>query len=174
MENMTGMMNRFSCLITAKEYQVLADFLIEQRGYDRQLKRPLADDDVADFFHKGIIMDIDRGNFVKLSSTGQVMRASHGTRVMSRIEIDQLYGPGDDSLKRLAADPIEAAEGELHRRFRSFRDYFDLPAAIISARIIDMDDRDNGNKPLEKYLFWRDVFAGLVEMFSRFYLNKFK
>ena len=44
----------------------------------------------------------------------------------------------NDSLKRLAADPIEASEGELHRHFRAFRDYFDLPAALISARIIDL------------------------------------
>ena len=91
---------------------------------------------------------------------------------MSRIEIDKQYGLVDnyyynDSLKRLAADPIEASEGELHRHFRAFRDYFDLPAALISARIIDLWDLQNGNRPLEKYDFWFDVHAGMVEMFNR-------
>ena len=151
---------------------MLADFLIKQKGYDGRLKKPLADD--VTFLHKGIIMDIERGNFLKLSSAGQVLRASHGTRVMTRLEIDEQYGPViNDSLKRLAADPIEASEGELHRHFRAFRDYFDLPAALISARIVDLFDCQNGDKPLDKYDFWYDVHGGLIEMFNRFILITF-
>ncbi|XP_046456839.1 5'-nucleotidase domain-containing protein 1-like [Daphnia pulex] len=149
------------------EYQALADYLIREKGYDARLKRPLAED--ANFLHKGIVMDVDFGNFVKLSADGRVLRASHGTRVMTDAEITGQYGPlrSDESLRQMAADPIDATEGPIHRKYRPFKDYFDLPALVMCARIVDLLDYANGNKPLEKYNFWKDVLYGLVEMFSR-------
>lgn len=141
--------------------------MIDKKGYDARLKRPLAED--VDFLHKGLVMDVERGNFVKLSAKGDVLRASHGTRPMTAAEITANYGPqrSNESLKRLADDPIEATEGHLHRKYRPFKDYFDLPAALMSARIVDLLDFRNDNKPLDKYSFWRDVLCGLVDMFSR-------
>jgi hypothetical protein len=151
----------------------LADYLIREKGYDARLKRPLAED--ANFLHKGIVMDVDFGNFVKLSADGRVLRASHGTRVMTDAEITGQYGPlrSDESLRQMAADPIDATEGPIHRKYRPFKDYFDLPALVMCARIVDLLDYANGNKPLEKYNFWKDVLYGLVEMFSRFSPTKF-
>lgn len=151
-----------------QEYQALAKYLIEQKGYDVRLRRPLAED--VDFLHKGLVMDVELGNFVKLSAKGQVLRASHGTKPMTTAEITSQYGPlrSNEFLRQMAADPIEATEGPLHRKYRPFKDYFDLPAALMCARIVDLLDYTNGNKPLEKYTFWRDVLCGLVEMFSRY------
>lgn len=150
-----------------QEYQALAKYLIEQKGYDVRLRRPLAED--VDFLHKGLVMDVELGNFVKLSAKGQVLRASHGTKPMTTAEITSQYGPlrSNEFLRQMAADPIEATEGPLHRKYRPFKDYFDLPAALMCARIVDLLDYTNGNKPLEKYTFWHDVLCGLVEMFSR-------
>ena len=123
--------------------------MIDKKGYDaRSLKRPLAED--VDFLHKGLVMDVDRGNFVKLSAKGDVLRASHGTRPMTAAEITANYGPhrSNESLKRLAADPIEATEGQLNRKYRPFKDYFDIPAALMSARIVDFLDFRNDNRPV--------------------------
>lgn len=155
------------CLVQLKEYQALADYLISHKGYDERLKRPLAED--IDFLHKGLVMDVERGNFVKLSAEGDVLRASHGTRLMNNAEIAAHYGQqrSNDGFKYLAANPIDATEGPLHRKYRPFKDYFDMPAALICARIVDYLDFENGNKPLEKYSFWRDVLYGLVDMFNR-------
>lgn len=150
-----------------QEYQALADYLIETKGYDAQLRRPLTDD--LDFVHKGLVLDVERGNLLKLSADGAVLRASHGTRPMTPAEIARDYGPRrtNELLRLLATDPVEANETKMQRRYRAFKDYFDLPAAVMSARIVDVLDFRNGNKPLEKYAFWRDVLCGLVDMFNR-------
>ena len=42
-----------------------------------------------------------------------------------------------------------------------------MPAALVSARIVDLLDAQNGGQPLEKYAFWKDVLMALVEMFKR-------
>ena len=151
-----------------QEYRALADYLIEQKDYDESLRRPLADD--ADFVHKGLVLDIERGNFLKLSADGAVLRASHGTKRLTSAEIAHEYGPRrtNEWLQLLANEPVEAYESKtLLRKYRAFKDYFDLPSAVISARIVDLLDRQNGNRPLECYNFWRDVLNGLVDMFNR-------
>lgn len=157
--------------LTFQEYQALADYLIHKRGYDERLKRPLVED--ADFLHKGLIMDVERGNFVKLSAKGDVLRASHGTKSMAAAEIVAHYGilRSNESFRLLANNPMDATEGPLHRKYRPFKDYFDLPAALMCARIVDLLDFRNGNKPLDKYTFWRDVLCGLVDMFNRCFIN---
>lgn len=117
-------------------------------------------------------MDVERGNFVKLSAKGDVIRASHGTKLMTTAEITTDYGllRTNESFRLLATNPMDVTEGPLHRKYRPFKDYFDLPAALVCARIVDILDFQNGNKPLDKYHFWRDVLCGLVDMFSRSYL----
>ena len=70
-------------------------------------------------------------------------------------------------LAEFAGDLIESTEGILHRQLRPFKDYFDMPAALVSARIVDLLDAQNGGQPLEKYAFWKDVLMALVEMFKR-------
>lgn len=153
-----------------QQYQVLADYLITQKGYDSKLQRPIGQDD-EDFLQKGLVLDVERGNILKISASGEVLRASHGTRQMNREETVRHYGPQrtNDWLRRLAADPmIDSVEAHFHRKYRPFKDYFDLPAALVSARIVDLLDYDNNNKPLDKYSFWRDVLMGLVFMFNRY------
>ena len=39
-------------------------------------------------------MDIDRGNLLRLGKDGVILAASHGTRKMSDIEIEKVYGRG--------------------------------------------------------------------------------
>ena len=51
---------------------------------------------------------------------------------------------------------------------RPFKDYFDMPAALVSARVVDALDAQNGGCRLPKYTFWKDVLMALVEMFKRY------
>ena len=94
------------------EYELLADFLVEKRGYDPRLKQKAYDTD-SDFVCKvqtkvvnlpprrnifscvqGLTLDIDRGNLLRLGKDGIILAASHGTRKMSDIEIEKTYGRG--------------------------------------------------------------------------------
>ena len=47
-------------------------------------------------------MDIDRGNLLRLGKDGIILAASHGSRKMSDIEIEKVYGRGRK--KHVASD----------------------------------------------------------------------
>ena len=91
------------------EYGLLADFLVDKRGYDPSLQQKSFDTDsdfvckvettmisVAFIYHyvQGLTLDIDRGNLLRLGKDGIILAASHGTRKMSDIEIEKSYGRG--------------------------------------------------------------------------------
>ena len=72
-------------------YNALAAFLIDLNKYDNNiLSRPFSEH--ADFCTRGIILDNDKGNFLKLSENGYIIKASHGTRFMEDNEIVKSYG----------------------------------------------------------------------------------
>ena len=43
---------------------------------------------------QGLTLDIDRGNLLRLGKDGIILAASHGTKKMSDIEIEKIYGRG--------------------------------------------------------------------------------
>ena len=153
------------------EYRVLTDYLIGSRGYDDEFKMPFRINSTDNFLTKGLVLDIERGNLLKLAADGSVLCASHGTRMLDAGDIEAAYGPLhiNDLLRQFAADLVQATEGALSKCIRPFKDYFDMPAALICARIVDLQDRRNG-KSLDKYVFWRDVILGLVDMFKRSFI----
>ena len=116
------------------EYELLANYLVDKRGYDPSIKQKTFDAD-ADFVCKvfslvlkveklfqyylqGLTLDIDRGNLLRLGRDGVVLAASHGTRKMSDIEIEKVYGRGRK--KHVACDYAT----HLHVRMLSSASYF--------------------------------------------------
>lgn len=73
------------------EYELLASFLVEKRGYDPSIRQRSFDSD-ADFVCKGLTLDIEKGNLLRLGREGFILAASHGTRKMNDIEIERAYG----------------------------------------------------------------------------------
>ena len=151
------------------EYGLIANYLVEKYGYDQSLL--LCVDEDMDFLQKGIIMDIKRGNFLKCSKDGVILRATHGTRPMTRAEITKTYG------KDKIWEPILDFKNNLYDNspscsgiLRSFKDYFDLPAAIACARAIDVDDRSPDGPP-DEYDIWPDVHVALCNMYRREYFQ---
>ena len=87
----------FTCL--RFEYDLLAKFLIEKRGYDEAIKVQSFDKEVdfvckviqitdARFFcdmhgeqTQGLTLDIAGGNLLRLGKDGVILAASHGTRL---------------------------------------------------------------------------------------------
>ena len=43
---------------------------------------------------QGLTLDIDKGNLLRLGKDGVILAASHGTRKMSDLEIEKVYGRG--------------------------------------------------------------------------------
>lgn len=148
------------------EYSLIADYLVHRYGYEPELLLPLDDD--MDFLQKGLILDIKRGNFLKCSDTGRILRATHGTRHMTRDDIVEVYGkqriwePVLEFMRTLTDLPPPGETPVL----RSFKDYFDMPAAVACARAIDAQDSSEGG-PLEEYDIWRDVHVAMCNMYRR-------
>lgn len=146
------------------EYKLIAEYLVNEYGYDQSLLLPLDDD--IDFLQKGIVMDIKRGNFLKCSSEGVILRATHGTQPITRTEVVEIYG------KDKIWDPIlkfaETLVDKTHRgHIRSFKDYFDLPGAVACARAIDAEDRLYGHHQSDEYDVWSDVHAAMCSLYRR-------
>jgi HAD superfamily 5'-nucleotidase-like hydrolase len=104
-------------------YQSSVRLLVEERDYPRSL---LATHFDPAFAIRGLVLDGVRGNLLKLDSSRQVVRACHGSRPMSRGEIDQAYGR-----RRVVA----AGAG-----FRSVDTLFEIPECHLYAILVDALD----------------------------------
>ncbi|MCL4138071.1 UNVERIFIED_CONTAM: hypothetical protein GTU68_031832 [Idotea baltica] len=145
------------------EYKLIAEYMVHKYGYDQSLLLPLEDD--FDFIQKGLILDIKRGNFLKCSKEGVILRATHGTQPMTRSQILETYG------KEKIWEPVlkfsETLYDHTHSEYlRSFKDYFDLPAAVACARAIDVEDRAETGPP-DEYDVWPDVHIALCSLYRR-------
>jgi len=154
------------------EYDLLAKFLTEKRGYDEAIKVQSFDSEV-DFVCKGLTLDIAGGNLLRLGKDGVILAASHGTRKMNDVEIERQYGryrnkhiTSDYALHLKKHGPL--GMGEFGLAVHSFMDYFDYPTILLCGRIVDvLDQINNHGRPMEEYFFWPDVLDGLKEMFTR-------
>ncbi|XP_011684430.1 PREDICTED: 5'-nucleotidase domain-containing protein 1-like [Wasmannia auropunctata] len=152
--------------LVCMEYEMLAEFLVDKRGYSGALLRPLSDDDL-DFMQKGLLLDLERGNVLRVSPDGVIRRACHGTRLLNVDQIRQAY-PGQrwDVTDTFCRDLISTWNGPLSLKVRSLLDYFDIMTSVAFARAVDALDEERGS-PLDRYNIWPDLLAGLMHMFSR-------
>lgn len=150
------------------EYNVLVDFLTQQRGYSgRHLHRPLHED--QDLLQKGLVVDFERGNLLRINREGVVLQASHGRKLLTRDEIRAVYGEACQWPvgQHFAENILGAWNGPMSEKLRNLLDYFDMPSSVLFARIVDTLDEDNGGRPLAKYDIWPDILAGLMHIYSR-------
>lgn len=72
------------------EYKVLSEFLVE-KGYSKDfLLMPI--EDGADFMQKGLILDFERGNLLRICPDGHIQTAAHGSTFMTTEQIVAIYG----------------------------------------------------------------------------------
>ncbi|KAM5283254.1 5'-nucleotidase domain-containing protein 1 isoform 3-T3 [Hipposideros larvatus] len=71
-------------------YNSFAQFLVKEKGYDKELLTVTPEH--WDFCCKGLALDLEEGNFIKLADNGTVLRASHGTRMMAPEEVAEEFG----------------------------------------------------------------------------------
>lgn len=96
--------------------------LVRERGYPSSLLE-LAFNPA--FAVRGLVLDGQRGNLLKVNRERQVVRASHGTKVLTRDQIHEAYS------RRFSSD----AEG-----FRNIDTLFEIPEAALYAELIDAVD----------------------------------
>lgn len=82
----------------------------------------------------------------RLDSSGRVVRASHGTRQLAGDELRGVY-PADSYYKNFANVRVFKRD----EAFIYFTTYFDIPAALLCARLVDAIDSDGHPGHIKKY-----------------------
>ena len=106
-------------------FQKAGQLLVQEKGYPAWLLTQHFD---PAFAIRGLVLDGNRGNLLKLSSDRLAVRACHGSRVLTRESIDAAYGP-----RRI----VSSAKG-----FRSIDTLFEIPESYLYALLVDALDQD--------------------------------
>lgn len=114
-------------------YRHSVQLLVAEKGYPERLLDTHFD---PGFAIRGLVLDGNRGNLLKLDSDRQVVRGCHGTRPMAREEVDALYGR-----RRV----VSRSGG-----FRSIDTLFEIPECHLYAMLVD--EVDGGAAPGKDYL----------------------
>ncbi|XP_049613894.1 5'-nucleotidase domain-containing protein 1 [Syngnathus scovelli] len=133
-------------------YESFARYLVEHKGYDKDLLNLTPA--TWDFCFKGLVVDLEDGNLVKLSEDGTVLRATHGTTDLSTEEIIKHYGPKREWKHFNSLNTSFARSA----KYYLYDNYFDLPGALLCARIVDMLHK-RGNEVNSD--FWKDMVAAI-------------
>ncbi|XP_035230501.1 5'-nucleotidase domain-containing protein 1-like [Stegodyphus dumicola] len=149
-------------------YKTLASFLIDKYDYPRCLAS--ATEAEMAFAQKGIVLDKRKGNFLKLDNQYKIVKASHGTRLLSDEDICKIYGLNRIWEESKGIPHKLVSNTALDESFYVFKDYFVTAGAVICAKIVDILDEKHG-EPAEEYHFWEHFLDGLFYMYER---NNFK
>ncbi|XP_076303808.1 5' nucleotidase A isoform X1 [Lasioglossum baleicum] len=148
-------------------YEILADYLIMEKRYSsKHLSKPLKDKDL-DFMQKGLLLDFERGNLLRINPEGIIQRACHGTNLLSTTEIKEIY-PNQrwEVTDTFCRDILSTWQGPTSMKMRSLLDYFDISTSLIFARLIDTIDEEEGGS-VNTYNVWPDMLDGLINMYHR-------
>ena len=107
----------------AKAYSIMQEKLIKNYGYPEEIRKFEFD---KDFVIRGLVIDTESGNFMKVNRYGYVRSASHGTRFMTFEEQKEKFGlyciDLTDPRYSIAHTLFSKAEGCL---FAQLVDFFD-------------------------------------------------
>ncbi|XP_037938549.1 5'-nucleotidase domain-containing protein 1 [Teleopsis dalmanni] len=151
------------------EYECLRHFLVDVKKYPKILLKCKLN---CEFLQKGLILDGERGNVLKLGQETEILRATHGTKLLTEEEIINIYGEKRQwsVATEFFQDIVTNWNGPLTKQFRMLPDCFDTPAAMLFAQIIDFldDEAKTENKcPPDVYNIWPDVRESLMHTFAR-------
>lgn len=115
-----------------KAYDILKEKLIREYNYPIDIREFVFD---KDFIIRGLVIDTETGDFLKVNRYGFVRVASHGTRFYSFEEQKEKYGPYSidftDSRYYIVHTLFSQAEGCMYAQLV---DYFDTRNAKINYR----------------------------------------
>lgn len=157
------------------EYDLMKNRLIQLGYKDNYLSQPLIDN--VDFIRRGLILDIEKGNLLDITCDGTIVKASHGTRMLSNAAITDIYGSDRrwHVTDTFTQEPLATWEGPLSEKLRSVLDYFDIIVPLVYGRAINcVDSANNENDPLlnDYTQVWKDILDTLNHMYSREHFDK--
>lgn len=156
------------------EYEALARFLVDSKGYAGDaLLRPHTEQ--LDFLQRGLILDLRRGNVLKVAADGFIRRAAHGTRFLSDAEVVEVYGAARhwSEIDAYAGNLLYTWEGPAAQSMRTLLDYFDLPFSLLFGRCVDELDAERRRRGetvaagVNTYDIWPDILEGVYQLYSR-------
>ncbi|XP_060516453.1 5'-nucleotidase domain-containing protein 1 [Cylas formicarius] len=145
------------------EYDILANYLVHNKQYSaKHLLKPLD----HNFIIKGLIVDNENGNLLRISGDGTIIQATHGTKFLSQEEIKKFY----PNFRWKATDlftenPLQTWNGPYSEKMRTLLDYYDIIAGLVFARAVD--SIDEGSCDIKLYNIWPDLLEALQDMFDR-------
>uniref|UniRef100_A0A8C2F6G7 5'-nucleotidase domain-containing protein 1 n=1 Tax=Cyprinus carpio TaxID=7962 RepID=A0A8C2F6G7_CYPCA len=103
---------------------------------------------------KGLVVDLEEGNLVKLAEDGTVLRATHGSKNLSTDDIIKHYGPKREwkHFNSLNTSYTRSA------KYYFYDNYFDLPGALLCARVVDMLNKRGAEITSD---VWKDIVAAI-------------
>lgn len=109
---------------------------------------------------RGLVIDFETGDFLKLDTQGRVRSARHGTKkVLSGAEISSRYGNGSWKFYPMLRDRKRS------KAFNVFLTHFDIPAAHTAALLVDEYDAAKKSGKSIKY----DFFPQILDVFNANY-----
>lgn len=133
-------------------YDSFARYFVEYKNYDKDLLTLTPA--TWDFCFKGLVVDLEDGNLIKLAEDGTILRATHGTNDLSTEEIIKHYGPKRE-WKHF--DSLNTSYTR-STKYYFYDNYFDLPGALLCARIVDMLHKRGSEVTSE---IWKDMLAAI-------------
>uniref|UniRef100_A0A8C8FKA5 5'-nucleotidase domain-containing protein 1 n=1 Tax=Oncorhynchus tshawytscha TaxID=74940 RepID=A0A8C8FKA5_ONCTS len=113
-------------------YESFTRYLVEHKDYDKDLLTLTPA--TWDFCFKGLVVDLEDGNLVKLAEDGTVLRATHGTNNLRTEEIIKHYGPKREWKHFNSLNTTFTRS----TKYYFYDNYFDLPGALLCGRVVDM------------------------------------
>ncbi|BFZ10027.1 hypothetical protein BsWGS_13065 [Bradybaena similaris] len=142
-------------------YEGVCTFLVEHKNYSSSIFHGLNED--KDLIYKGLIVDFQKGNVLKLGHDGIILRATHGTKTLSQREIETVYKDKKFADYESFKQGMKSADG----KWRFFENYFDIPGLVAFSKIIDYFREQNMYESSSTYEHvWADVLAALEDMYS--------
>lgn len=128
-------------------YETMAEYLVTKKGYNKEMFKF-----DPSFCSRGIVLDLETGNFMKLGHDGRILRAFHGTKPLPKKEYEREIWPHHEELSKTMTN--------IGTRYRIFENFFDMASSLLCAQIIDHLDEKYEGKP-DSYNVWPDVVPAI-------------
>ncbi|KAL6055019.1 5'-nucleotidase [Balamuthia mandrillaris] len=124
-------------------YDCFRKYLIEEADYPTDLLDiPLN----QEFIKKGNVVDRKRGNILKLDYAGVVERGYHGTKPITKEELERLY----------KNEPLANFQGLSTPDWWSLTTFFEVTLAWLFAVLVDLEDTKGKQHQEEVNIYYRD------------------
>lgn len=103
------------------EYMAISSYLVKEKKYsDKYLMLPIEEN--LDFMIKGLVLDLQRGNILRIDPNGHILHGTHGTKELSREELNAYYGEDRkwEVTSEYSTNPLQSWNGPTSQKVSTF------------------------------------------------------